>query len=361
MASKTSERASSWQSYRIARFGEPLELQCEEIPSVSGTEVLVKVVNCGVCHSDVHIADGYFDLGNGRKTPIGKGEKNLPLTPGHEIVGEIVAMGGDANGVAPGDRRIVFPWIGCGRSECFLCSSGQEHMCGGRTLGVVMHGGFSSHVVVPHPRYLVAYEGIPEASAGTYACSGLTAYGALKKVGRLADGDRLLIVGAGGVGLAAVSLAKELVGVAPIVAEIDKSKSELALKAGAASVIDPSQPNAAREFTKETGGAAAVVDFVGSEASAKFAVSALRRTGKLLVVGLFGGNFQMPVSYFPLLGISIEGSQVGSLQDLKELVALGQKGHFNAVPVVARPLAQANEAVTDLRNGRVRGRVVLSL
>jgi D-arabinose 1-dehydrogenase-like Zn-dependent alcohol dehydrogenase len=357
----TNNNRAQWHSYRITKFGEPLELQCEELPAIDGTEVLLKVSACGVCHSDLHIADGYFDLGGGRKTQIGKGEKNLPFTPGHEIVGEVVALGAEPGDLAPGDRRVVYPWIGCGKSNCFLCMRGEEHMCGARTIGVMKQGGFSNYVVVPHSRYLLDFTGIPESIAATYACSGLTAFGSLKKVGKLGESDPLMIIGAGGVGLAAVSLARQVTGVAPIVAEIDPAKAHAALAAGASSVIDPTSPDAARTFVKMTGGAAVVVDFVGSEASAKFAVGATRRTGKLLIVGLFGGTFQMPVSFFPLLGLSVQGTQVGTLDELRELFVLGKTGKFSAIPVKKRPIAEANQALTDLRNRKVVGRTVLQV
>jgi D-arabinose 1-dehydrogenase-like Zn-dependent alcohol dehydrogenase len=357
----TEKTTTQWRSYRITKFGEPLVLQCEGLPAISGTEVLLKVSACGVCHSDLHIADGYFDLGGGRKTQIGRGEKNLPFTPGHEIVGEVVTLGDEPGDLIVGDRRVVYPWIGCGKSDCYLCLRGEEHMCGARTIGVMKHGGFSNYVVVPHSRYLVDFAGIPEQIAATYACSGLTAFGSLKKVGRLRDGDPLLIIGAGGVGLAAISLAKEVTGVAPVVAEIDSSKAQAALAAGASLVIDPTSPDAARNFVKTTGGAAVVVDFVGSESSAKFATGAIRRTGKLLIVGLFGGTFQMPVSFFPLLGLKIEGTQVGSLEELCELVALGKAGRFGAIPVTSRPIATANQALSDLRERKIIGRTVLTV
>jgi D-arabinose 1-dehydrogenase-like Zn-dependent alcohol dehydrogenase len=357
----TEKITPQWQSYRISKFGEPLELQCQGVPEISGTEVLLKVMMCGVCHSDLHIADGYFDLGEGRKTQIGKGEKNLPFTPGHEIVGEVVNLADEAGDLVVGDCRLVYPWIGCGKTDCYLCARGEEHMCGARTIGVMKHGGFSNYVVVPHSRYLVDFEGIPARIAATYACSGLTAFGSLKKVGRLREGERLLIVGAGGVGLAAISLAKEVTGVAPVVAEIDPSKAQAALAAGASDVIDPTLPDAARKFVKLTGGAAVVIDFVGSEGSAKFAAGAARRTGKLLIVGLFGGTFQIPVSFFPLLGLKVEGTQVGSLDELRELVALGKAGRFGAIPVVSRPISTVNQALLDLRERKIIGRAVLEV
>jgi D-arabinose 1-dehydrogenase-like Zn-dependent alcohol dehydrogenase len=351
---------TGWRSFRVAHFGAPLELFCEAMPEVAGAEVLIKVHSCGVCHSDLHIIDGYFDLGNGRKTAIGKGEKNLPLTPGHEIVGEVVAFGPDVRDLSIGDHRIVYPWIGCGRPECFLCSTSQEHMCGARALGVAVHGGYSNYVVVPDAKYLVAYGDLPNATAATYACSGLTAYSSLKKAGKLRPGEQLLIIGAGGVGMAAISLAAEVTGVAPIVAEIDPAKAETARRAGASLVIDPSAPDAAKTFVKSTGGAAVAIDFVGSDQSARFATSAMRRMGKLIIVGLFGGTFQLPVAFFPLLGLTIEGTQVGTLDELRDLVMLGRKGHFRPIPVTTRPLDGVNASLQDLRNRKVSGRIVLN-
>jgi D-arabinose 1-dehydrogenase-like Zn-dependent alcohol dehydrogenase len=352
---------AEWSSYRIAKFGEPLELQTEGVPEPKGEEVLVRVAGCGVCHSDVHIWDGYFDLGGGRKAQVGQGEKSLPLTPGHEIVGEVAALGPDAKGVKVGDKRVVYPWIGCGRPECPECSRGEEHMCSKRSLGVFRDGGYSTHVLVPHARYLLDYDGLPTALAATYACSGLTAYGALRKVGKLGPNDKLLIIGAGGVGMAGVRLAKAVTGVAPIVADIDPAKRQAALENGAVEAIDPGGQGAVKEFVKATGGGvAAAVDFVGAEATVRFGTSALRKSGKLVIVGLFGGALQMPIPFFPFLGIAIQGSQVGSLEELKELIALGKRGLVGAIPLATRPLAEAGATLSDLKAGHIVGRVVLT-
>jgi D-arabinose 1-dehydrogenase-like Zn-dependent alcohol dehydrogenase len=349
-----------WTSYRIARFGAPLELQRAAPPEPRGTEVLVRVRGCGVCHSDVHIWDGYFDLGGGRKAKVGEGESSLPLTPGHEIVGEVAALGPDATGVAPGDRRVVYPWIGCHAPDCAECRSGEEHMCSKGALGVYRDGGYSSHVLVPHPRYLLAYDGLPDELAATYACSGLTAYGALKKVGRLDPGAKLLIIGAGGVGMAGIRLARHVTGVAPIVADIDPAKRQAALENGAVEAVDPAAEGAARAFVRATGGVAAAVDFVGAEPSVRFATGVLRKMGKLVVVGLFGGTFQLPIPYFPFLGLTVQGSQVGSLADLRALIALGQQGSLGAIPYAGRPLAEASQTLHDLKAGSIVGRVVLT-
>ena len=346
------------QSFRVTKFGQPLEAIKEANPTPQGSEILLKVTGCGVCHSDVHLWDGYFDLGNGRKMPFG-GENSLPLTLGHEIAGAVVAFGPDAAGVKVGDRRVVFPWIGCG--ACSYCQSGNEQLCGKpRALGVQKHGGYADHVLVPHPRYLFDHEGLPTELACTYACSGLTAYGALRKAGKLGDGDPLLIVGAGGVGMAGIRLAKAVTGVAPIVADIDDKKLEAAKAAGARETINSAAPDAGKRlFAMTGGGVAAAVDFVGAESSLNFAVGALRKGGKAVVVGLFGGGFAMPVPMFVFRAISITGSYVGSLAEMRELLALVKAGHVPPIPLTTRPLAEAGNALADLKAGKVVGRVVL--
>jgi D-arabinose 1-dehydrogenase-like Zn-dependent alcohol dehydrogenase len=347
-----------WTSYRITEYGRPLELQCQETPVPQGTEVLLRVTGCGVCHSDLHTWEGFFDLGGGRRTQAGG--KALPLTPGHEISGEVVAVGPAAIRVEIGDRRVVFPWIGCGADDCLECRRGEEQMCGKRSIGVFQDGGFSDHVVVPHPRYLLDYGELPAALAATFACSGLTAYGALKKVGKLGPHDKLLIIGAGGVGMSGVRLAQTVTGQAPTVADIDPAKRAAAVENGAVEAIDPSVKGAAKDFVKATGGATAAIDFVGAESTVRFGTSALRKGGKLIVVGLFGGALQMPIPLFPLLEITIQGSKVGSLPELTELIALGRAGLFGAIPYGTRPLAEAAQTLVDLKDGKIVGRVVLT-
>ena len=348
---------AQWNSYRITEFGQPLALQAEEMPKPKGTEVLVRISGCGVCHSDLHIWEGYFDLGGGRKRPAGG---DPPLTPGHEIVGTVAAVGPEASGIKVGDHRVVYPWIGCNGPDCGECGRGDEHLCSKQALGVFQHGGFSDYVMVPHPRYLVAYDGIPDLLAATYACSGLTAYSALKKIGPLGVSDVLLIIGAGGVGFSAVRLAKPVTGLSPVVAELDPAKRKAVLENGAVQAIDPAVEGAAKQFVVSTGGAAAAIDFVGSETSVRFGTSALRKGGKLVVVGLFGGMLQMPIPFFPLRCLSVQGSNVGTLAEFKKVITLGQKGMVPPIPYSTRPLSEATQTLSDLKAGKIVGRVVLT-
>ncbi len=345
-------------SYQVEAFGKPLAQVIRETPQPQGTEVVLKIGSCGVCHSDVHLHDGYFDLGGGTKLDMTR-TLQPPRTLGHEIAGVVVAVGPDAQGVKVGDARVVFPWIGCGK--CSLCLAGDEHLCNQpQALGIHRDGGFASHVVVPHPRVLLDFAPIPEAQACTIACSGLTAYSALKKVGRVSDKDPLMIIGAGGVGLSAIRLAREMFNVAPIVVEIDQSKWAMAREAGAGECIDPTAEGAAKALMKATGGGvAAAVDFVGAGPTFAFGFGALRKGGKLVCVGLFGGATPIVPAMVSMKAVSVIGSYVGSLAEMQELLAIARSGRLPAMPVTTQPLAQATQALEDLRAGRIRGRTIL--
>ncbi len=345
------------KSYKVEAFGAPLKPFEEATPAPEGTEVLLRVAACGVCHSDLHLADGYFDLGDGARLDLAGGLP-LPLTLGHEIAGEVVALGPEAEGVEVGDRRVAFPWIGCGK--CAVCESGEEHLCSrSRALGVNRDGGYSDHVLVPDGRYLLDFGDLPIELACTYGCSGLTAYSALETVGALGAGDPLLIIGAGGVGMAAVALAKTVTGVDPIVADLDAAKREAAVAAGAKEAIDPAADGATGNLMKATGGVVAAIDFVGAEASANFGLDVLRRGGMLVVVGLFGGALTLPLPLLPLRAITVRGSYVGSLAQMRELMGLARAGRVPPIPVVTRGLDTAEATLKDLRAGRVVGRAVL--
>ncbi|MEZ5817007.1 MAG: alcohol dehydrogenase [Hyphomicrobiaceae bacterium] len=348
-------------SYRVTAFGAPLTLQSEPTPVPKGREVLVRTTGCGVCHSDVHLHEGSFDLGGGRKVDMSR-SLGLPRTLGHEIVGEVVAVGGDvpASEAAVGQQRVVFPWIGC--QQCPICKSGDEHLCNQpRALGVNCDGGYATHVLVPDPKYLFAFDGLDDALAATYACSGLTAFGALKKAREaVKNGGDLLIIGAGGVGLSGVRMAEAVTGVKPIVADLDKSKWAAAREAGAKEVIDPSDAESGKALYRMSGGGvAAAIDFVGAAASFTFGFNALRKSGRLIVVGLFGGSASLPVPMIPLKNATVMGSYVGNLDDMRELMALAQSGKVPGLPIATRPLADANEVLSSLASGKIVGRVVL--
>ena len=348
-------------SEAIVEFGAPLKEIETATPEPRGSEVLLRVRNAGVCHSDVHIHDGYFDLGGGNRLPMGN--IKLPHTMGHEIEGEVVAVGPEAKNVRIGARFAVFPWIGCGK--CAACLRGEENICvgGPRQIGCSsgVPGGYATHVIAPHPRYLIDYGGADPALGAAYMCSGLTAYAAMKKVGRPGPNDQVLVLGAGGVGLMGVQFARALFGRGPLAADIVEGHLKAAEKAGASATYNTGLDGEAKRLIADTGGGAyAVVDFVGSEKTFAFANQCVRRGGKIVIVGLFGGAMQMPLPMFPLRALTIQGSFVGSLSEAQEMMALVRAGKVDAVPVTKRPLSAANQALHDLRDGRITGRVVLT-
>jgi D-arabinose 1-dehydrogenase-like Zn-dependent alcohol dehydrogenase len=349
------------RSQVITEFGKPLQELETPTPTPTGSEVLLKVHNAGVCHSDVHIHDGYFDLGGGNKLPMAN--VKLPHTLGHEIEGEVVAVGPDVKDIKVGARYAAFPWIGCGK--CPSCLRGEENICvgGPRQLGCSngCPGGYATHVMVPDPKYLIDYGKTEPALAAAYMCSGVTAYAAMKKIGKLGPKDQVLVLGVGGVGMMGVQFAKAMFGKGPIAADIDDGKLEAAKKAGASAVYNTKDPESAKKLVADTGGGAyAVVDFVGSEKTFAFASQAVRRGGKVIIVGLFGGAMSMPLPMFPFRTISIGGSMVGSLDETKEMMELVRAGKVDPIPYTKRPLSEANKSLEDLVAGKITGRVVLT-
>jgi D-arabinose 1-dehydrogenase-like Zn-dependent alcohol dehydrogenase len=347
-------------SFDVCECGAPLQRMERPTPTPSGTEVLLKVLAAGVCHSDIHIWDGYYDMGGGRKIQLTDRGIKLPLTMGHENVGEVVALGPQATGVKVGDRRLVFPWIGCG--DCKVCRADEEQLCTSpRSLGVYRNGGYADHLLVPHPRYLLAIGDIPPERAAPLACSGVTTFGALRKLGPLLQQEPTVIIGAGGLGLMALALLKAMGGVGAIVVDIDAAKRDAAKAAGAIATVDAAAPDAHKEIIKLTnGGAWSVIDLVGASTTVKLGTDCLIKGGRLIVVGLFGGNITISTPTIPLKAMTIQGSYVGSLDELKQLVALVQLTGLPSVPINRRPLAAAGVALDELKAGKVLGRVVLT-
>lgn len=347
------------QRQSLIEYGTPLSATEAETPTPAGTEVLVRVSHCGVCHSDVHLQDGFFELGGDRQLDIRSG-RELPFTLGHEIAGTVEAVGPDADGVAVGERYAVYPWIGC--HDCGLCGQGDEHLCNApRALGITVDGGYASHVLVPEPKYLLSVQDLEPELAGSYMCSGLTAYGALRKAVDRNSRGPVLIVGLGGVGMMGLQFAQALLSCPIYAADIDAAKRQAALDLGATAAFDPAEDGIRRTVVGATkGGAAAVIDFVGSEASINFSQSVAAKAGMVVVVGLMGGSFTMPVPMFPLRMLTITGSYVGSLEEAKDMLALVRSGKVAPIPVDLRPLAEAERSLNDLRSGDVVGRVVLT-
>ena len=351
-------------SYQVIEHGKPLQKQVFDTPKPQGTEVLVRITRSGVCHSDLHIWDGYFDLGGGKRFYVKDRGCVPPFTLGHEPFGVVEALGSGVSKldkkIKVGQKRLVYPWIGCGK--CPVCKAGQDNYCvsGSRFLGVNRAGAYSTHVLVPHPKYLIDAAGVDESFAATLACSALTAYSAAAKLPALGSRDWVAVLGCGGLGLVAISILRAQ-GVKNIVGcDIDDAKLSAAAKQGAAKTLNTRAPDAVAQLQALAGGnLAGAIDFVGMPATAALGTGALRKGGRYVLCGLFGGEFTHALPPIAQRAIGIIGSYVGNLQELKEVVALAKKRKLRAAPVETRPAEQANDALEDLKAGRVLGRVVL--
>ena len=328
-------------------------------PEPKGTEVLLETTYCGVCHSDLHIWEGRYDLGGGKVMNLKDRGLSLPLAMGHEIVGRVVKLGPQASGVRVGDIRIVFPWLGCG--TCASCLAEEDNMClTPQSLGVYRNGGYGTHVIARHPRHLVDPGTLDPAIAATYACSGITVYSAINKVMPMPPDEPIVLVGAGGLGLQAIAVLKALGHRAIVSVDISAAKREAALAEGATKVVDGSGEGVTKRIVEACGGAPrAIIDLVNGSASARFAYDALRKGGKLVMVGLFGGELSLALPLVPIKALTVQGSYVGNPKELRALVALAQGGKLPPIPVQTVPQRDAYQALMRLRAGQVTGRLVL--
>jgi D-arabinose 1-dehydrogenase-like Zn-dependent alcohol dehydrogenase len=330
-------------------YGKPLQERTITVAALTGSQVLVKTLASGLCHSDLHLMTGDFPL-------------KPPLVFGHEIAGEVEAVGPDAK-LKIGDKVIVWPWLSL---EAGYIGS----------IGIHLDGGFSTHVLVPEDRFCVPFGDIPVQQAAPLACSGLTAFSALKAIQPNVSqpGKRyFVIIGAGGLGLQAVRLSKVVTGVPPIVCDIDDKKLQSALKLGPEGTIainTTDEDKALQQIVKHTGGPGtapdALIDFVGSAQSIQFGMNLLSRKihkgikGKYALVGLYGGSFEK--YHTPLIircRICIEGIYTGHLEDLKELIKVVKKvDHDLPLREEGLDVKSINQAVGDLKNGSIIGRVI---
>jgi len=359
LTDKSQTKEETMRAWAVVENGAPLQELEFPTPDPQGTQVLVEVTHCGVCHSDLHIWEGYYELGGGKRLSLADRGVVLPLAMGHEVVGRVVKLGLDAKGVSVGDLRIVYPWVGCG--TCERCLGEEDNMClTPRSIGVYQNGGYGTHVLAPNPRHLIDLGSIDPAVAATYACSGVTVYSAIKKVMPLSSDEPLVIVGAGGLGLNAIAILKALGHRNIVAADVSAEKRTAALAAGATKLVDASNEGVTQRIIEACGGPVlAVIDLVSSSISARFAFDALRKGGKLVQVGLFGGELSLPLPIMAIRALTVQGSYVGSPIELRELVELAQRGSLSPLPVTIVPRSQANDALMRLRDGRVTGRVVL--
>ena len=349
------------RAWAVVETGKPLQEIELPTPEPKGAEVLLEVTHAGVCHSDLHIWEGEYDLGSRGKMRLTDRGVKLPLAMGHEIVGRVVKLGPDAanQGSKVGDLRVVFPWVGCGK--CAICQRDEENMClNGRSLGVYQNGGYATHVLATHVKHLIDIEGVDPSLAATYACSGVTVYSAVNKLMPMEPDEPIVLVGAGGLGLNAIAILKALGHRRICIVDVAEDKLAAAKAQGATDTVLASAEGTTQRIIEACGGpVAGVVDLVNGTQTARFAFDALRKGGKLVQVGLFGGEMNIPLPLMPIRALTIQGSYVGNVKELRALIDIAKKGQIPAIPIENQPQRNADAVLHRLKEGRITGRVVL--
>jgi propanol-preferring alcohol dehydrogenase len=329
-------------------FKQQLSIEEVERPHPEANEVLIRVEACGACHSDVHLADGDW-------TQLA-GIVKKPLILGHEIAGHVVEKGDAVRDLQVGDR-VGVPWIHWSCGECEFCVEGNENLCRRQKItGVTVDGGYAEFVKAPATHALKIPDGLPALEVAPLFCAGLTVYRALKGAG-IMEGQRLAVFGVGGLGHLAVQFGRAF-GAEVTAIDISDEKLELARSFGAANTVNAATIDVAKHVRRKGG---VHVSLVTSAAKAAYdtAFSCLRPTGTLLVVGLPAENICFPPILMAAGEIRVHASSVGTRQDLREVLAVAAAGRVRC-KVVALPLVKANEALDQLREGQVSGRIVLT-
>jgi propanol-preferring alcohol dehydrogenase len=340
------------RAVQLVRWQAEPEIRDVAVPEPRPGEVLVKVGAAGLCHSDLHLMEW----------PEGTLPWRLPFTLGHETAGTVAALGRGASGFAEGDRVLVYgPW-GCG--ACVQCVRGAENLClhrfgrPGAGCGLGYDGGLAEYVLVPSARLLVPLGDLDPVTSAPLTDAALTPYHALKPVlSQLVPGSSALVIGVGGLGSIAVQLLRALSPARIVAVDLREGARSLALRYGAAAALDAAglTPEDAREALG--GGATAVLDFVGNDATLALAAGSLEIGGHVAVVGLGGGSFPMAFGAVPLEW-SLRRPSWGTLPELHEVVALARSGAIE-IPVERLSLDETLDGYRRLHDGEVDGRAVV--
>jgi len=332
----------------LREFKTPLAIEEIARPAPGPDEILIEVEACGVCHSDLHVADGDW-------TQLA-GIVKRPLILGHEVVGRVVERGGAVKNLQIGDR-VGVPWIYWSCGECELCREGNENLCAKQMItGVTVDGGYAEFLVARASHAQIIPEGLSSAEAAPLFCAGVTVYRALKQVG-IAPRSRLAVFGVGGLGHLAVQIGRAF-GAEVAAIDLSPEKLELARSCGAARTLNAAATDVVKELRGTNGVHVAMVTSA-AKAAYDMAFYSLRPGGTLLVVGLPAENICFPPILMAGGEIRIRASAVGTREDLREVLAMAAEGKIRC-EVSTRPLAQANEVLEELRRGRVSGRIVLT-
>ena len=345
-------------SFDVVEWGAPLQKIERETPQPRGTEVLVKIKYCGVCHSDAHIRDGYFDLGGGKRLQMSERGMRLPATLGHEALGTVIAAGPDTTNVVIGADRLVYPWTGCG--GCARCREGLDNYCMAPSmLGIQRPGGYADHLIVPHPRYLIDAGDLDPAWAATLACSGLSTYSAVAKLQPIPRPEWVMVIGAGGLGLSAIGMLRALGHENIVAVDIEERKLTAALAAGAAASLDGRAADARKKVASHHRGRALWGGRFrrrrGDRAIGARRAAQRRQTHPGRPIRRGAG---LSIGATILRALTVRGSHLGSVGELREVVALARAGEIRPLPIETRELAAVSRTLDELKDGGIVGRVV---
>ncbi|MDP1582754.1 MAG: alcohol dehydrogenase AdhP [Bradyrhizobium sp.] len=330
----------------VHQFGKPLVIEDVPVPVPGPGELLVKVVACGVCHTDLHAADGDWPV-----------KPSPPFIPGHEVAGIVAALGAGVTDFREGDA-VGVAWLHDACMRCEYCETGWETLCESQhNTGYSCNGGFAEYVIAAAPFVGRLPAGVDFAQMAPILCAGVTTYKGLKET-EARPGEWVAISGIGGLGQVAVQYAKAM-GLRVVAIDIAPEKLALARAAGADVAVDARSPDAVSDVLKATGGGAhgVLVTAVSPPAFSQ-ALHIVRRKGTVSLVGLPPGDFPAPIFDVVLKRITVRGSIVGTRRDLDEAIAFAVQGKVKA-QIAKAPLGDINAIFDRLRAGKVEGRMVL--
>lgn len=332
----------------LHEFKKPLAFEDVPRPSVEANDLLIQVEACGICHSDLHVADGDWP----QFVPITK----LPLIPGHEVAGNVVEKGSAVREFQVGDR-VGMPWIYWTCGECEFCCEGNENLCTKQKItGVTVDGGFAEFVKAPASHVVRIPDGLSAVEVAPLFCAGVTVFRALRQA-RISPGQRLAIFGIGGLGHLAVQIGREM-GAEITAIDTADEKLQLAESLGAVKGFNARSSNVVKELRTASGVHVALVTSA-AKAAYDTAFACVRPRGTLLVVGLPPDDICFPPIMMAAKEVRVQASAVGTRQDLREVLTMASQGKIRC-KVAARPLSEANLVINQLRQGQVSGRMVLS-
>jgi propanol-preferring alcohol dehydrogenase len=331
----------------VHEFGQPLVIEDVPVPTPGDNQVLVKVITCGVCHTDLHAANGDWPV-----------KPQLPLIPGHEAVGYVVALGAGVKNVAVGDI-VGAPWLHSACGCCEFCITGWETLCEEQENGgYSVNGGFAEYVVADS-RYIARFaKGINFAEMAPIICAGVTVYKGLKET-EVKPGEWVAISGVGGLGHLAVQYAKAM-GMHVAAIDVADDKLELAKQLGAELTVNAMNENPGEVLKKATGGMHGVLVTAVSPIAFEQGIGMLRRKGTIALVGLPKGSFELPIFDTVLNRHTVRGSIVGTRKDMQEAVAFAAEDKVKANIHMGK-LEDINKIFDDMRKGDITGRIVLQI